>query len=843
MKKVALMLGFSGLLACIVGCGDSGGKKDGGDASSDANPSDAKDGSSTDLGTDVRVDAATDVTPATDGPQTDSPAARFTVGGTITGLRGTGLVLQNNGGDSLTVPAEATSFTFATSLATGSPFAITVLVQPGAPTQTCTVASGTGTVGTGAATGTAITCSTATFTVGGTISGLTGTGLVLKNNGGSDLTVAANATTFTFATPVASGAAYLVTVSAQPGTPTQTCTVASGTGTVGAGNVTNVSITCAVRAFTVGGTVSGLTGAGLVVRNNGGDNVTIPANATTFTFPTAVPSARPYLATVLIQPSGPTQTCTIANGAGTVGAANVTNIAITCSTQAFTVGGTISGLTGTGMVLQNNAGNNLTVAAGATTFAFASPVASGAPFAVTVLTQPGSPAQSCSVSGGAGTVGSANVTSVVVNCTVNSFTVGGTVTGLLGTLVLRNGTENQTLTSDGMFAFQTPVASGATYAVSVFTQPTAPSQTCVVTNGGGTIASANVTNITVACTTNTFTVRATVAGLAGTGMTINNGADVVPVTMNGTVAFPTVVASGRSFWVTVVNQPTSLSQSCSVTTGGSGIIGNTDVTAAIVCVTNTYNVRATVTGLAGTGLVLHNGADNVPIAADTTFNFPTRVPSGGGYQVTVNPQPTNQTCVVTPAAPGVVTNMDVAVAVVCTNNGFTIGGTVSGLAGTLVLHNGTENLSVMTSGGYTFVNRVLTGQPYSVSVQTQPAARVCSVLTPTNMGIVAAANVTNVDVLCCTTGNHVCGSACSSNMNVASCGATSCTACPVPPNSVATCNGTACGSTCAAGFGDCTAAAGCETSFSSMGNCGGCGLNPPEICNGADDNCSGVADD
>ncbi len=49
-------------------------------------------------------------------------------------------------------------------------------------------------------------------------------------------------------------------------------------------------------------------------------------------------------------------------------------------------------------------------------------------------------------------------------------------------------------------------------------------------------------------------------------------------------------------------------------------------------------------------------------------------------------------------------------------------------------------------------------------------------------------------------GMHRCGETCVSNSSTASCGPTSCTACPVPANSVASCDGAACGFTCNAGF-------------------------------------------
>ncbi|MGB5081358.1 MAG: beta-propeller fold lactonase family protein, partial [Burkholderiales bacterium] len=79
-----------------------------------------------------------------------------------------------------------------------------------------------------------------TFTIGGTVSGLSGT-VVLQNNGGGDLTVSVNAG-FTFATALANGGTYNVTVLTQPAD--QTCTVTNGSGTISGSNVTNVSVAC-----------------------------------------------------------------------------------------------------------------------------------------------------------------------------------------------------------------------------------------------------------------------------------------------------------------------------------------------------------------------------------------------------------------------------------------------------------------------------------------------------------------------------------------------------------------------------------------------------------------------
>ncbi len=79
-----------------------------------------------------------------------------------------------------------------------------------------------------------------TYTVGGTMSGLSGT-IVLQNNAGDALSLTANGA-FTFATALANAATYAVTVKTQPSG--QACTVGSGTGTVSGANVTSVTVTC-----------------------------------------------------------------------------------------------------------------------------------------------------------------------------------------------------------------------------------------------------------------------------------------------------------------------------------------------------------------------------------------------------------------------------------------------------------------------------------------------------------------------------------------------------------------------------------------------------------------------
>jgi Galactose oxidase, central domain len=320
-------------------------------------------------------------------------------------------------------------------------------------------------------------------------------------------------------------------------------------------------------SFTIGGTVSGLTGTGLVLQDNGGSNLSISANGA-FTFSATVANNGAYAVTVLTQPSNPTETCTVTNGSGTANA-NVTNVQVACSagttSGTYTIGGTVVSLSGTGLVLQDNGGDNLTVTQSGG-FTFATALAAGSMYAVTVLTQPTSPTQSCSVANGTGTA-NANVGNIVVTCSTPTISVGGSVSGLDGTgLVLQdNGGSNLAITGNGPFTFSTLIGSGQMYAVTVFTQPTTPAQTCTVSNGSGT-AAANITNVQVVCPAVFNTIGGQIVGLyVPTGQTANgilqdNGGDNLPFSSNGPFTFATPIAYGSSYDVTLFVAPQTQTQ-------------------------------------------------------------------------------------------------------------------------------------------------------------------------------------------------------------------------------------------------------------------------------------------
>jgi 6-phosphogluconolactonase (cycloisomerase 2 family) len=247
-----------------------------------------------------------------------------------------------------------------------------------------------------------------TYTISATVAGLqAGKSVVLLNNGTDRLVVSANGT-IAFATPIPTGRGYSVTVGTQP--TGQTCAASQGTGTVSSFNI-NVAVGCSANAYTVSGTVSGLlTGNSVVLQNNRADVTPISANGP-FKFGSTILSGSAYSVTVSVQPPG--ENCTIANGSGTVAGSNVSNISVTCTLLAYTIGVTVLGRSNiAGLVLQDNGKDDLALTASGA-YQFQTPLSNGSSYAVTILTQP--TGHTCVVTNPNGIVTNGNV-SVTVIC-------------------------------------------------------------------------------------------------------------------------------------------------------------------------------------------------------------------------------------------------------------------------------------------------------------------------------------------------------------------------------------------------------------------------------------------
>lgn len=181
----------------------------------------------------------------------------------------------------------------------------------------------------------------------------------------------------------------------------------------------SVALACALSLAACGGgsgslllagSVSGLTKPGLVLQNKSGPLLSVAAGSSSFTFNELLANDEEFDVKIATQPPG--AVCTLANNKGKTGSYNVTSVAVTCKTNTYDLGGKISGLDVGGLVLVNGA-DRLTFTAAATEFKF-SKIDDGAPYGVTVLTQPAG--RTCTVQNGVGNMGSAAIDTIRVTC-------------------------------------------------------------------------------------------------------------------------------------------------------------------------------------------------------------------------------------------------------------------------------------------------------------------------------------------------------------------------------------------------------------------------------------------
>lgn len=398
--------------------------------------------------------------------------------------------------------------------------------------------------------------------------------------------------------------------------------------------------------YAINGTLFGLaTGTSLTLTNTAnGDTLDRNTNGS-FQFAETVLDEDDYNVTVSTQPFN--QTCTVSNGSGTVDEDNVSGINVHCAAAQFRIGGTVSGLGGT-LTLQNSDGPNLNITANGA-FNFPALVTASSTYRVAVRNQPAN--QTCTVSNGSGTASGTHVTNVAVACVNNTSprTIGGTVTGLNGTLVVQNNFGNNTsLTADGAFTFSSPLNTGSAYAVSVFAQPFG--QTCTVNNASGT-ANANVTNIDIQCAAAAYTVGGHITGLGGIPgatsiLTLRNNGELVTRTLNGYFSFPTHVAHNAAYNVTV-EAPQPFGQLCEVTAGSGTVTGAAVSSVEVSCEPHQYTFGYTVSGLlGGTMVITNNGVNHAVTAGNANSEFPVMIYHGASYNLRITSQPDGQTCVV-----------------------------------------------------------------------------------------------------------------------------------------------------------------------------------------------------
>jgi len=410
----------------------------------------------------------------------------------VSGLVLPGLVLQNNGADDLSIPGDGL-YNFKTPLALNSSYNVTISSQPDG--SLCTAVNGTGTVGEIAPV-ISVVCAATGVTIGGTVKGLTPDTTLILNNNGNDLKTVMSDGVFVFDKQVAHNSGYTVTVKAQP--PDQICTVSNSSGEAITQPVTNIVVTCSASALArhIEGTVTGLAQNNqITLKNNSADPLLIKADGK-FVFTIANLSS--YHIIVANQPAN--QTCTVIHGSGAGVDKDINNVAVNCSAVTFTVGGTVTGLApDTQVTLLNNGADPLHVTAANGKFTFHQPVAQHGNYLITVGAQP--QGQICTVVANyMENDVNANITDVAITCSTKRYTISGTMTGLQMNspiTLYNNGADPKTVLADGPFTFNTPVAEGGSYVVTIGELPFI--QSCQVGDGTGNNVTANVKTVQLTC--------------------------------------------------------------------------------------------------------------------------------------------------------------------------------------------------------------------------------------------------------------------------------------------------------------------------------------------------------
>lgn len=224
------------------------------------------------------------------------------------------------------------------------------------------------------------------------------------------------------------------------------------------------------------------------------------------------------------------------------------------------------------------------------------------------------------------------------------FSISGSVGGLApgAAVVLRdNGRDDLSIYSDGSYTFPTRITNGGAYDVTVYSNPSTPSQFCSVLNGSGIVSGTDVTGITVSCG-NRYALGGTVTGLSGNVTLLNSvNGDTSVVSSNGGFTMSVGLQDGDFFRIQVVGQPNS--QSCK-TSLNYGTISSASVTNVRVhCQTDTPpysnliepvgNIRNTLTlsgdmEVAASG-VLVAGTKSASGSSAFHLSFPLQIASDG----------------------------------------------------------------------------------------------------------------------------------------------------------------------------------------------------------------------
>jgi hypothetical protein len=283
--------------------------------------------------TDISIDC--EANPPSTIPGVDS---EYSVSGSVAGLDASQVILKSNLDDEITIEANG-RFVFSSVYENGTNYQVLITVQP--DSQTCRISNANGQIAGEDVTNVTVVCENnttpaASYSVSGTVTGLTNSQLVIQSNLSDEITLDVDGS-FVFSTTFENGTNYQVLITIQP--EAQICTISNANGQIADEDVTNVIIICEenvppATGFSVSGTVTGLVTSQLIIRSNLAEEITIDVDGS-FVFPTDFLSGSDYEVIVSNQPQ--TLTCRISNASGQVLNENITNVAINCEETTYDI--------------------------------------------------------------------------------------------------------------------------------------------------------------------------------------------------------------------------------------------------------------------------------------------------------------------------------------------------------------------------------------------------------------------------------------------------------------------------------------------------------------------------
>ena len=608
----------------------------------------------------------------------------------------------------------------------------------------------------------------AMYAVGGTVSGVSGT-VVLQDNGGDDLTLSGNGA-FKFATQLASGAAYSVTVKTAPSG--ESCVVSNGSGTVGLTDVSSVGVACSAGGPASGSDdfnrADGGLGAAWAGINDGAleisSNVVVGSSATAGDVRVPETYGADQFSSIQL-------TSTQLSGGLWVGpAVRVQNSGLDMYLGIYfwnngspqlrlykRSGGNWTQLGSSYNSGPLAAGTVLKLASVGSRIAFSqdgverivvsdSTISTGQPG---ILTYGAASADNWSA-------GPASIPPPAM------YAVGGTVSGVSGTVVLQdNGGDDLTLSGNGAFKFATQLASGAAYSVTVKTAPSGES--CVVSNGSGTVGLTDVSSVGVACSaggpaSGSDDFNRADGGLGAAWAGINDGA--LEISSNVVVGSSATAGDVRVPETYGADQFSSIQLTSTQLSGGLWVgpavrVQNSglDMYLGIYFWNNGSPQLRLYKRSGGNWTQLGSSYNSGPLAAGTVLKL-----ASVGSRIAFSQDGVERIVVsdstISTGQPGILTygaasadNWSAGPASIPPPAMYAVGGTVSGVSGTVVLQdNGGDDLTLSGNGAFKFATQLASGAAYSVTVKTAPSGESCVV--SNGSGTVGLTDVSSVGVAC-----------------------------------------------------------------------------------------------